>query len=359
MIREKAQLQPTMAGPPVPPQPRPQAKRFSSAAGYLVWGSLAVCAVVAVAVLMALGIGATRGGFGAMQTTSIRPPAQPIVQKPQVSEFEIARLNDALRALSAERDRLAARVDQLERSVGDITASINTVKDRPAPAPANAQPAAAPASPAPPLAAAEPGEEPLASPMPQAPAGAIPQTARPASVQAPAPAQAATELEPAKPAIPHAARPIQSIQPVRPAPAPKAAKTTPPPAAPASPPQTAAKGPPTQVAQILSPAAAANAPTADSGTSKTEFAIDLGGEMSIDGLRARWANIKGNHGVTLEGMRPLVSVREGVKPGTVELRLIAGPLANAGDAARVCASLQTKGVACRTTDFDGQRLSLR
>jgi len=81
--------------------------------------------------------------------------------------------------------------------------------------------------------------------------------------------------------------------------------------------------------------------------------------MSIDGLRARWANIKGNHCAALEGLRPLVSVREGPKPGTVELRLIAGPVTNAGDAAKVCASLQTKGVACRTTEFDGQKLSLR
>ena len=103
----------------------------------------------------------------------------------------------------------------------------------------------------------------------------------------------------------------------------------------------------------------ANMQAADSGTIKTEFAIDLGGDMSIDGLRARWANIKGNHGAALDGLRPLVSVREGAKPGTVELRLIAGPVANAGDAAKVCASLQTKGVACRTTEFDGQRLSLR
>ena len=36
-----------------------------------------------------------------------------------------------------------------------------------------------------------------------------------------------------------------------------------------------------------------------------------------------------------------------------------GPVSNAGDAAKVCASLQTKGVACRTTEFDGQKLSLR
>jgi hypothetical protein len=126
---------------------------------------------------------------------------------------------------------------------------------------------------------------------------------------------------------------------------------------PAPPPAAAApKGPPTQVAQIMQPA---NVAAPESGANKTEFAIDLGGDMSIDGLRARWANVKGNHGAMLEGFRPLVSVKEGNRPGTVELRLIAGPVSNAGDAAKVCANLQAKGVACRTTEFDGQKLSLR
>jgi hypothetical protein len=79
----------------------------------------------------------------------------------------------------------------------------------------------------------------------------------------------------------------------------------------------------------------------------------------MDGLRARWNNLRGNHGPVLSALRPLVSVREGNRAGSVELRLIAGPLANAGDAARTCASLQAKGVNCQTAVFDGQRLALR
>jgi hypothetical protein len=345
-----------MAVAPTAPKPHPKAKRLSGAASYLVWGSLAVCAVVTASVLIALGIGASRGGFGVAQTTTVRPPPT-VVQKPQAaSEFEVARLNDALRALAAERERLAARVDQLERSVGDITASVNTVKERSVPSRANVQPEAKPtaASPVQPLPAiaAEPTEQPSA---PTTPRGAIAQSALPASVQVAAPPPV-VELEPAKPPpLLHPSGPGQLG--TRPPSAPKAVRTSsPPPAQVLLPPVTAAKGPPTQVAQIMPPA---NMPTADSGANKTEFAIDLGGDMSIDGLRARWANIKGNHGAALEGLRPLVSVREGPKPGTVELRLIAGPVANAGDAARVCAGLQTKGVACRTTEFDGQRLSLR
>jgi hypothetical protein len=342
-----------MAASPAAPQPRPKAKRLSDAASYFVWGSLAVCAVIATSVLIALGIGASRGGFGVAETTTVRPPPT-IVQKPQAaSEFEVARLNDALRALSAERERLAARVDQLEHSVGDITASVNSVKERDVPVPANIRPEAKPAPVSPtPVVTTEPTEPPS---MPPTPPGAIAQSAPPASVRAAAPLPE-VELEQAKPSpMPRITPPGQLGS--HPPPAPKAAKMNPSPPPQILPPQAAAtKGPPTQIAQIMPPV---SLPAADSGASKTEFAIDLGGEMSIDGLRARWANIKGNHGAALEGLRPLVSVREGAKPGTVELRLIAGPVANAGDAARVCASLQTKGVACRTTEFDGQRLSSR
>jgi hypothetical protein len=337
-----------MAVPPAAPPPRKKAKRLSDAASYFVWGSLAVCAVIATSVLIALGIGASRGGFGVAQITTVRPPPT-IVQKPQAaSEFEVARLNDALRALSAERERLAARVDQLEHSVGDITASVNSVKERDVPAPANVRPEAKPALVSPtPVVTTDPTESPSTPPTPP---GAIAQSAPPASVRGAAPSPE-VELEPTKPSpMPRITPPGQLGS--HPPPAPKVAKMNP-----SLPPQTAvAKGPPTQIAQIMPPA---SLPTSDSGASKTEFAIDLGGEMSIDGLRARWANIKGNHGAALEGLRPLVSVREGAKPGTVELRLVAGPVANAGDAAKVCASLQTKGVACRTTEFDGQRLSSR
>ena len=99
--------------------------------------------------------------------------------------------------------------------------------------------------------------------------------------------------------------------------------------------------------------------TGDSTAIRTEFAVDLGGDTTMDGLRALWANLRGNHGAALGNLRPLVSLREGTKPGSMELRLVAGPLANAGSAARTCASLQSKGVSCQTTVFDGQRLALR
>jgi hypothetical protein len=98
--------------------------------------------------------------------------------------------------------------------------------------------------------------------------------------------------------------------------------------------------------------------SSNSGATRTEFAIDLGSEPTIDALRILWNGLRGVHG-TLNGLRPLVSIRDGARPGTTELRLIAGPFANAGAAARACAALQAKGASCQTAVFDGQRLALR
>jgi hypothetical protein len=302
------------------------AQRGPSAASYVIWGSFAVCAVVAAAFTIALGVSANRG---TLFTQSSKPPAQIQVQaqpqiqiqrSPAITEHEIGRLNDAIRALAAERDRLAARLDQVERSVGDITAAIPKVRPEPAaviaPAPAAevvqpapAPPATAMTQPETKLTAAPATEAAPAPPVPAPTATAMPQT----KLTAPAPQKLAAgkSLPQAKPQI-QAAAPNQS-----------AISST------------------------------------DSIATRTEFAVDLGGEATMDGLRALWATIRGNHGAALQSLRPLVSVREGAKPGTVELRLVAGPLANAGAAAKVCAGLQAKGVPCQTTVFDGQRLALR
>ncbi len=96
----------------------------------------------------------------------------------------------------------------------------------------------------------------------------------------------------------------------------------------------------------------------DSIATRTEFAVDLGGDTSVEALRALWATMRGNH-PALANLKPLVSIRDGGKPGVVELRLVAGPLANAAAAARICALLALNHVACQTAVFDGQRLALR
>jgi outer membrane murein-binding lipoprotein Lpp len=218
------------------------------------------------------------------------PMAPQVVANPQ-SEREINRLNDAVRVLASERDRLSTRLEQLERSVGDITATIPQQKK------------------APPIVV----EEPFAPP--------------------PAPS-------------------VQVITPPNPEPRPQGHNQL----MPQQLPQTT-----TTVVTTMPPVASAESTESleTTNTTRTVFGVDLGGEKTVDGLRARWATLRGNHGSTLDGMRPLISVKEGQKAGTVELRLVVGPLANAAAAARVCARLQTSGVPCIPTVFDGQRLSLR
>ncbi|SRR5579885_355455 len=366
-----------------------QKREESNARSALIWGSLAFCSILAVCVMIALRIGTTGGELVTAKINTTPPPQKIVVQKPQgASEFEVARLNDAIRALAAERDRLAARVDTLEQSVGDITASINTAKKTvsapppPAEAPKEIEkkptetaraPETPPAAPAPMIAAAPPP----AAPPAEAPA-------KPAAPQTPVfsvkdlPEQAA-EKPAEKQAAPRAVRTPTAISwferpnPVRThaqrTSRTHTARTTPPAAAPNPPPipparpASANNGPATQVAQILPNAQPQQGLTQGltdvTGATKTEFGLDLGGETSLDGLRARWAAIKGKHREALEGLQPLVRVREGSRPGTVELHLIAGPVSNAGTAARVCAKLQAAGLACTTAEFDGQRLSVR
>jgi hypothetical protein len=123
--------------------------------------------------------------------------------------------------------------------------------------------------------------------------------------------------------------------------------------------------------QLSATAPGANAPaTAPAGTptvvveppdpvaSKTEFAIDIGGGPTLTALRTAWDRARRNPGILLDGLRPLIGVRDG-RSGQLELRLVVGPIANAAAAARLCAALAGAGLSCQPTMFEGQRLALR
>ena len=217
---------------------------------YLLWGTLALCALVLAAASIAITFGGRGDARNAAKRIAIQAPVP--LSTPSLAELELARLSDAVRALSADRERLSARLEQIERSMGDVTASV--MRERPV------APAAAPANP------------------------------------------------------------------------------------------TLAVAPPAQ--------ALAASRAVDSIATRTEFAVDLGGDTSVEALRALWATMRGNH-PALANLKPLVSIRDGAKPGVVELRLVAGPLANAAAAARICALLAINHVACQTAVSDGQRLALR
>ncbi len=89
-----------------------------------------------------------------------------------------------------------------------------------------------------------------------------------------------------------------------------------------------------------------------------DFGIDLGSANSINGLRALWRGLVKSHKAQLGGLRPLIAVHERKNGLGLQLRLIAGPIKDAADAARVCAVLSDANRDCKTTAFDGQRLSV-
>jgi hypothetical protein len=100
-------------------------------------------------------------------------------------------------------------------------------------------------------------------------------------------------------------------------------------------------------------------PSPGSTVVKTEFGLDLGTAASTEALRAAWTAALRRHGTLLQGLRAVVQTRERGRAGGVELRLIAGPIANASTAARLCAALTAAGAVCAPSVFDGQRLAIR
>jgi hypothetical protein len=220
--------------------------------------------------------------------------------------MESRRLSEAVRLLAADRDRLMARINALERNLSDVTGSISEG-----------------------AVAARSAEHPGASTA-NAPATATPPPSAP-------PTQAGAT----------AGNPTASAAPLpRPGPQGVAGNGANRPAEPAS----------DRGASL--PAVIDSGPTGSVAT-RTDFGVDLGTSGTVDGLRILWQSVRGPNQALFEGLRPVVSVREGSKPGSVELRLVVGPLTNASGAARLCASLAATGVACQPTVFDGQRLALK
>jgi hypothetical protein len=92
---------------------------------------------------------------------------------------------------------------------------------------------------------------------------------------------------------------------------------------------------------------------------RTEFGVDLGGANSVNGLRMLWRGLlKSRSNAPLAPLRPIIVIKESAKGLGMQLRLVAGPLNDAGAAARICAVLTENNRPCETAIFDGQRLSL-
>ena len=227
------------------------------------------------------------------------PPAAANAETLAVAKIETSaeteRLAARLRELDADRARLTARIATLEHNLKDMTGSIKQQSEQLAAARAALTPPPALSTPAT-IATALPPVVPLALP-------AI-QTAAPAENASLPAVEAKTQL---------------------------------------------VRIPPVRVA-----AAAANAP--EPPPAKVEFGIDLGGAGTLEALRLHWVAVKANYGPLLNGLHPLAS-RHTKQPTGVGYRLVAGPLPNAAEAAKLCARFPVTRMGCRPARFDGVQLA--
>ncbi|MEM1046000.1 MAG: SPOR domain-containing protein [Pseudomonadota bacterium] len=127
----------------------------------------------------------------------------------------------------------------------------------------------------------------------------------------------------------------------------KPANRTAPPKSPAN-----AQKRPDPVTTASIPATEPTEPSPDQRPERTEFAIDLGGYASLATLAKGWRDLKTKQKALVGDLAPRASLSD--KNGRLEVRLVAGPFANAAHAITLCAQLQAAGRACQPTLFIGQ-----
>jgi hypothetical protein len=272
-----------------------------------LWGMGACAAIVLVVAAASTQTGRDRVRLAASHLRdSVRPPeARPV--RP-FDAREGRRLAETVRTLTADRDRLMARIATLEQGLDNITGSIARVEKV---AKAARQPQPEPFA----------GAAARAAPMP----GALPQDVT-----------SSVDLG-GIPVVPNAASKPTAPPPTQPLAAPSVPETRP------SPTQAATES---------------RSPPANEAI-KTEFGLDIGGSGSVEGLRALWTAARQRHAAQLAGLMPVMHLRERPRPAVPELRLVAGPIANAAAAARLCAAIADAGGVCQPAVYDGQRLAVR
>jgi hypothetical protein len=343
------------------------------------WGFAAVGAVTLAVLANQSSLGWRRNQLAAVE---VARQAQQIQMLTRESQNEARRLASAIETLDSDRDRLYSRVTMLEQGLDSVTGTIakqSTAAPQPVPSPYPAwvqEPAAHPAPPPVPIVAT------VATIVPAPTAPEKPVAEKPPVLALDKPSAAAGEKPPAEKATVETG-PDAAISSAGPDPAIAAA---PPPAMPVvaaklmiGPPDPAASKPaePAKSAAAVTaspmPEVVAAAPAADDGeqakedagapkaeVQRTEFGVDLGAANSVPGLRALWRGLlKSRSNAPLFNLRPIIVIKEGANGLGMQLRLVAGPLRDAGAAAKICAVLAENGRACETAVFDGQRLTLK
>ena len=329
------------------------------------WGVATVGAVI-VAVLA----GQSSIGLRREQTASGDLARQQQIQSvAKESQNEARRLASAIETLNSDRDRLYARVTVLEQGLDSVTGAIARQNSTPA----WPQATTAPVTPEPPQPAAQnPAPAPVVSPVAAAPAkpaeklpadtalakdsspGAVSPVAQASQTQAPQ-AQA-PQNPPQNSSAATPATPLMAAKSMLAPPDARAVKLIP------------SETPVSAITASPIPEVVASAPSADGAerdppkvaVQRTEFGVDVGSANSLGGLRALWRGLlKSKSNAPLAALRPIIVVKESNSGLGMQLRLVAGPLADAAAAAKICAVMIESERTCETTVFDGQRLSMK
>jgi hypothetical protein len=349
------------------------------------WGAGATGAVILAVMANQSSLGLKREQVAAADLTR---QAQQIQVVARESQNEARRLAAAIDTLNRDRDRLYSRVTGLEQGLDSVTGAVARqgfasasppvanaephAAQNPQPSPALAPVATAPAT----APAADKSTSATAEPAPAAVYSAAKDAAKTDAAKAEstrleaAKAEMATselaKVEAAKadtvkpePAKPSPATPLMAAQSMMAPPDPAAGKLIEPGKAPnpviASP-----------IPDFVAAAPSATDAEGDDDTApkvslqRTEFGVDLGTANSVNGLRALWRGLlKSRSNAPLAALRPIIVIKESANGLGMQLRLVAGPLNDAGAAAKICAVLTENNRPCETAIFDGQRLSLK
>jgi hypothetical protein len=374
------------------------------------WGVGAVAAVVVAVMANQSSLGLKREQMAAAELTR---QAQQIQLAARETQSETRRLANAVDTLNGDRDRLYSRVTSLEQGMDSVTGSFIRQLPPNAPVTPPALPAIDPSAQATapvvaPVATAAPAMEKPATKTPEPSPATVSAVAKdppkaepgktekaeaaklaPAKTDAPKVDTAKADMAKAEVAKTDVAKAdvaktdVAKTDATKPDATKEAANT---PAATPATPLVAAKSfmaPPDPSATKLiepnkpvSPVVSAPIPEvvastppvsdeeADEATApkvalqRTEFGVDLGTANSVNGLRALWRGLlKSRSNAPLQALRPVIKIKEATNGLGMQLHLVAGPLNDAGAAAKICAVMTENKRNCETTVFDGQRLS--
>ena len=353
------------------------------------WGVGATAAVILAVMANQSSLGLKRDQVAAADLTR---QAQQIQLVARESQNEARRLAAAIDTLNSDRDRLYSRVTGLEQGLDSVTGAVARQGSAAASPVAHAEPqaaqnpqpspAVAPVATAPTTApAADKSTAATAEPAPPAVYSAAKDAAKTDAVKAESARLEAAKAEMAKADMakaelakvetakadtaklestkPSPATPLIAAQSMMAPPDPAASKLI----EPGKAPNPVISSPIPDV--VASVASAADAEADDDAAPKvslrrTEFGVDLGTANSVNGLRMLWLGLlKSRSNVPLTALRPIIVIKESTNGLGMQLRLVAGPLNDAGAAARICAVLTENKRPCETAIFDGQRLSLK